>query len=102
MEWELHIRYKKTKFVQKATVEYASRQIIRIRVSGSKQGLLLENNYPGIRFTNSKRGVKWKIKEGNMTEADSDWGQLLISIFSQLEHYMKEDFQKIYPDANTL
>ena len=93
MEWELHLKYKTTKFIQKATVEYSSRQVIRIRVIGMKSTLLLQNDYPAIRFAESKKGVKWKIREGALNAADKDSAQLLVDIFSQLEYFMKKDFE---------
>ncbi len=96
IEWVLILRYKSKKFRQKATVEYSSRQIMRIRVEGKKSTLLLQNDYPAIRFTNSRKGVKWKIREGPLNVADGDSAQLLVDIFSQLEYLMKKDFQKIY------
>jgi hypothetical protein len=99
IEWELVLVYKGKRFIQKATVEYSSRQIMRIRVTGSKGGLLLENNYPAIRFAKAKKGVKWKIREGSLTAAQSDDAILLVNIFSKLEDLMKTDFEKIYPDA---
>lgn len=97
MEWELYLTYKGTGFKQKATVEYKSRQVLRIRVTGSKSSLLLQNDYPAIRFANSKKGVKWLIREGAFSAADKDAANLLIDIFYQLESLMKKDFEKIYP-----
>lgn len=102
MEWNLYLRYKKSKFVQKATIEYKSKQIMRIRVQGNHGTLLLQNDYPAIRFTNSKRGVRWKIKEGALNAGDKDSAQLLIDIFGQLESFMKKDFSLIYPDEPLL
>jgi len=98
MEWELHLKYKGKSFTQKAAVEYASRQILRIRVQGSKTSLLLQNDYPSIRFTNSRKGVKWTLREGALGSGDEDSAQLLIDIFSKLEYLMKRDFEKIYPN----
>ncbi len=97
IEWQLILSYKGKAFKQKATVEYSSRQVIRIRVEGKKSSLLLQNDYPAIRFTNSKKGVKWKIREGALSVADSDSTRLLVDIFSQLEYLMKKDFENIYP-----
>ncbi len=97
MEWDLHLAYNKTKFIQKAKVEYKSKQILRISVQGSKSALLLQNDYPGIRFTNSKRGVRWKVLEPKAIPLDKGFPVLLNSIFSQLEFLIKRDFDKIYP-----
>lgn len=98
IEWELYLSYKRSKFKQKATVEYSSRQVMRIRVHGSSATLLLQNDYPAIRFANSKKGVKWKIREGALTMVDKESTRLLVDIFSQLEFLMKRDFVEIYPN----
>jgi ribosomal protein S7 len=98
MEWTLYLQYKRSKFQQKATVEYSSRQVMRIRVHGSRTTLLLQNDYPAIRFANSKKGVKWKILQGALEMVDKESTQLLVDIFSQLESLMKRDFIEIYPN----
>lgn len=100
--WDLHLRYKGKLFIQQATVEYRSKQIIRIRVAGTQGSLLLECDYPAIRFTNSKKGVRWKLRQGQLREGTSDSAALLVSMFSQLEQLMKEDFLKIYPEEDNL
>lgn len=97
MEWDLNLNYKGKWFKQKATVEYSSRQILRIRVDGKKGSLLLQNDYPAVRFANSKKGVHWKIREGTLNAGDKDSAQLLVDIFKQLEKAMKDDFDKIFP-----
>ena len=97
MEWDLQLKYKNTKFIQKAKVEYKSKQIIRISVQWSKSALLLQNDYPAIKFTNSKRGVHWKVLEPKSIPLDKGFPGLLNSIFSQLEYLIKKDFDKIYP-----
>lgn len=97
MEWDLNLNYKGKLFKQKATVEYSSRQILRIRVEGKKSSLLLQNDYPALRFANSKKGVHWKIREGTLNAGDKDSAQLLVDIFKQLEKAMKDDFDKIFP-----
>ena len=102
MEWELNLRFKLKYHKQRAVVEYKSKQIIRIRVYGKTSSMLLENNYPSIRFSKSKKGVQWKVRQGAMKNPDQDTAQLLINIFYQLEYYMKEDFYKIFPEENTL
>ena len=102
MEWELNLSYKGKKFKQKASIEYKSRQVIRIRVEGTKASLLLQNDYPAIRFANSKKGVRWKIREGALSAGDKDSTQLLIDIFSQLEFLIKRDFKEIFPDEPLL
>lgn len=98
MEWDLRLEYKNTKFIQKAKLEYKSKQIIRISVQGSKSALLLQNDYPAIRFTNSKRGVRWKVIEPKAIPVDKGFPVLLNSIFTQLEYLMKKDFDLLYPN----
>lgn len=91
MEWELFIYYKSKERKLKAVLEYQSSQIMRIRVFGSTTSILLENNYPIIKTTNSKKGLQWKIREGSFGETDKDTARLLIDIFSQLEYLIKKD-----------
>jgi len=98
IEWTLYLHYKKSKFQQKATVEYSSRQVMRIRVHGSRTTSLLQNDYPAIRFANSMKGVKWKIREGALEMVDKESTRLLMDIFTQLEFLMKRDFVEIFPN----
>ena len=91
-EWTLHITYHLKPYNLKAVLEYHSTQIMRIRVHGTKSALLLENNYPAISATKSTRGMKWKLREGAMTEGTTDSSSLLYNIMQQLESYIKKDF----------
>ena len=65
MEWILYIVYSLKSFELKAELEYHRSQIMRIRVHGSKGSILIKNDYPMLKATNTKRGIKWKIREGN-------------------------------------
>lgn len=96
--WDLVLGYKGKRYDLKAEVVYTSKQVMRIRVEGRKGGLLLENNYPMICFTNSRKGIKWKLREGKLTATSPDDAQLLMNIFSQLEANIKRDFKLIYPE----
>ena len=53
MEWNLNITYG-----LKATVEYHSTQIMRIRINGNTRSLLLENNYPLLHAAKTKKSVQ--------------------------------------------
>ena len=97
-EWDIRIRYNLTYFTLKCVVEYKSQRIMRIRVHGTKTTLLLENDYPAIRFANSKKGIHWKLREGRPDFAGEKTAQLLLDIFGQLEYRMKEDFRELYPE----
>ena len=94
--WTLYITYSRKKYQLKAEIEYKSKQIIRIRVHGQRTTLLVENDYPAIYFTNSKKGVRWKIRQGQLGDA-----KLLMDIFIQLEHLMKKDIIEIYPNDSS-
>jgi hypothetical protein len=90
IEWNLNINYNGRNYTLKATVEYLSNQIIRIRVQGSKTALLLENNYPFTKLS-TKKGIVWKIREGMMNKAYSNTARLLADIFEELEKKMKTE-----------
>ena len=92
MLWDLHITYGATPFTLKADLEYHSNQIMRIRVHGTKSSLLLENDYPALQLTKSKKGVKWKIREGAMNEGTEKTSRLLMNIMEQLEGIIKKEF----------
>ena len=94
MEWVLHITYGKTPFDLRATVEYESSQIMRIRVHGTKSTILLENNFPLLHGGKSKKGIKWQIREGKMNTGTVESSRLLMNIIGQLEDRIKEEFNK--------
>ena len=76
MEWELYVTYVLTPYILKAVLEYNSHHIMRIRVYGVSSSLLMENDYPSIKFGNSKRGIKWKIREGALTRTETKYSRL--------------------------
>jgi lysozyme family protein len=92
MEWELYITYGLTPYKLRAVLEYNSNQIMRIRVYGASSSLLLENDYPAIQFNKSKRGIKWKIREGAIKAGNAKSSRLLQQIMVQLEKLIKKDF----------
>lgn len=69
---------------------------MRFRVPGNKGSLLLENNYPLLRFADSKKGVQWKIREGAFTEVNKESTEMFTEILRQLERFMKKEFDTIY------
>lgn len=62
---------------------------MRIRVHGTDGTMLFENDYPAIYLTKSRKGVKWKIREGKIKEATTQSSRFLIDLFSRLESLMK-------------
>jgi hypothetical protein len=92
IEWELYITYDTKPYKLKAALEYHSSQIMRIRVHGIKSTLLLENDYPTIKASNGKRGIKWKIREGQVPGDNKATARLLIDIFEKLEYHIKNDY----------
>lgn len=92
IEWNLRVSFGGKPHTLKATLEYHSNQIMRIRVQGRLNDLLLENNYPALMAANSKKGVQWKIREGQLTQSTPETARLLMNIFQQLEGNIKNDF----------
>ena len=92
MQWTLHITYGMKSYFLKATQEYRSNQIMRIRVAGTKRSFLLENNYPILHGTRSKKGMQWKIRERYTDHATPANTRLILDIMVQLEYFIKRDF----------
>ena len=92
MEWTLHITYGRKPFDLKAVLEYESSQIMRIRVQGKKSTILLENDFPLLHGANSKKGIKWQVKDGKVDAGTTDSARLLMSIIEQLEAIIKKEF----------
>lgn len=88
-EFTLNVTHRLKDYKLKATVEYESNQIMRIRLLGTKRSLLLENNYPILRNTNSKKGIQWKIRQGQFDMKDEHDSRLLMRIFELLEYEVK-------------
>ena len=89
MDYELQVRYGVTAYTLKATIVYNSSQVMRIRVYGKHGSLLLENNYPTLQHTNSKKSMQWKLREGHLQNGDAKDAALLIMIMKQLEGHIK-------------
>ena len=96
MEWTLYITYGVTPFELKAELVYESNQIMRIAVHGKKSKIILENNYPIIRITNSKKAMQWKLREGFLKNGDSKDARLLTAIIQELESNIKKDYPKFF------
>ena len=65
---------------------------MRIRVNGSKTSLLLENNYPLLNHTKSKKRIEWKIREGKIDKEIEKNSRLMLEIMEQLEYLIKKEF----------
>ena len=92
MEWNLHITYGLKTYTLKVAVEYHSNQIMRIRVNGITRSILLENNYPLLCSTKTKKGIQWKIREGFLDTANPASSRLMLQIMEQLERLIKKEF----------
>ena len=92
MEWNLNITYGRKPYSLKATVEYHSTQIMRIRVNGNTRSLLLENNYPLVQSTKAKKAIQWKIREGFLDDDNPANTRLMLEIMEQLEYCIKAKF----------
>lgn len=91
-DWKIRVSFSGRPYTLTAVLEYHSSQIMRIRVHGTKNDLLLENNYPALISANSKKGVQWKIREGYLSQSSPETARLLMNIFQQLEDNLKSDF----------
>lgn len=91
-QWDLHITYGLKHYTVKSVVEYHSNQIMRIRVNGSKTSLLLENNYPLLNHSKSKKRIEWKIREGKIDKEIEKNSRLMLEIMEQLEYLIKKEF----------
>lgn len=89
--WTIQVYYGLKRYNLKAVLEYSSNQIMRIRVFGNHSSILLENNFPLLLNTNSKKGIKWKIRDGNLFKEGTKSTQLFTSIISQLENMIKHE-----------
>ncbi|MCY7291152.1 MAG: hypothetical protein LH615_03120 [Ferruginibacter sp.] len=96
MEWTLYITYGITPFELKAKLVYESNQIMRIEVEGKTSTLLLENNYPLMRSSNSKKAIQWKLRKGILKNGDAKDARLLTNIIQQLERNLKQDYPKLF------
>ena len=89
-DYQIHVHYGNAEFDLQAKIEYHTNQIMRIRVYGKTNSLLLENNYPLLQLVNSKKAIQWKLREGSFTSDDRRKdAALLLNIISQLEREIK-------------
>lgn len=89
-KWDINLTYGLKSYTLKAEQEYCSNQIMRIRVFGKFSTLLLENNFPYLQLTNSKKGIKWKLKEGKLLDNGAKSAQLFSRILTELEYKLKQ------------
>ena len=90
MDWEVKIKYGANTFTLDAEKVYESDQIMRIKVYGKHSYILLENDYPFLQATKSKKAIKWKVKEGNFISKNREQdAQLVVDIIHRLEDLIK-------------
>ncbi len=90
--WELHISYQQRPHTLKAELVYHSDQVMRIRVYGKTSSILLENNYPYLHKLQSRKGMKWQIREGSFQADAKESSELLMNILKQLEYLIKKEY----------
>ena len=89
-KFEIYITYGIKPFTLKCVKEYESAQIMRIRVHGKTNSILLQNNYPLLKKGNSKKAISWKLMEGSFVSGDRQKdARLLADILSKLEDFIK-------------
>lgn len=86
--WRLHITYNNKPYGLNALVEYASAQVIRIRVHGTRSSLLLETNFPMVAAGKAK-AITWKIKDGGFEVSGAQQARLFTDIIHQLEQHLE-------------
>ena len=96
MDWELKIKYGSTTFTLPAEKVYESNQIMRIKVYGNKGYILLENDYPYLQHTQSKKAVKWKVRESTIANSlNPKDAQLIAEIITELDYLVKGKHTKM-------
>lgn len=91
MDWEIKVKYGNNSFSLQAEKVYESSQIMRIQVYGKKGFILLENNYPFLKFSKSNKSISWKVKESYFnTYGNEQNSQLIVDIIHLLEDKIKE------------
>ena len=96
MDWQIKVQYAGKPHILQGETVYASAQIMRIKVYGKKDYILLENDYPFIQSTGSKKAVKWKVKKGaSPNQFTPEEAQLIASIISELDYQVKGKHNRI-------
>lgn len=91
MDWLINIKFGAATHSLKAEKIYHSDQVMRIKVYGKKGFLLLENDYPFVQLKNSKKAIKWKVKESYFnTYNNQQNAQLVVDIIHKLEDVIKD------------
>ena len=101
MDWTINVRYKTTEFALDAEKVYESDQIMRVKVHGRIGFILLENDYPFLIFTSSKKAIKWKLKNEGLVDLQSKEDcELVAEIIRKLEAKIKGKDQAIQDYIN--
>ena len=96
MDWEINIKYGSTTFTLQAEKMYESNQIMRIKVYGKKGAIVLENDYPYLQHTQSKKAIKWKIRESSIVDnLKPKDAQLIAEIITELTQLVKGNHTKM-------
>jgi len=85
--FKIYVSWKADKIALDCEMLYESSQIQRIKISKSGKSFTLENNYPFTKIapSNKRPALKWKIKEGNPSDA-----RFLTEVMEKLEDYIKD------------
>lgn len=103
MDWEVYIQYKGATHKLLAEKVYESNQVMRIKVYGKTNFILLENDYPFILFKNSKKAIKWKLKnEGFIDMQCVEDCELVAGIIRKLEYQLKGKDKALADSVNHL
>ncbi len=82
---QIKLPYKDKMLTVHAEWVYESEQIQRIKVSVKTNTILLQNNFPKWKASNSRKRIDWKIKEGMFKDAD-----FFLLVITHLEMYLKK------------
>ncbi len=103
MDWKVKAFYKGKAHFLDAKKVYESDQVMRIKVFGKTDYILLENDYPFILLKNSNKAIKWKLKnEGFVDIKCKEDAELIASIIRNLEYELKGKESKIQDRINYL
>jgi hypothetical protein len=103
MDWEVKAHYKGRGYMLQAEKVYESDHVMRIKVYGKTDFILLENDYPFLLFKNSKKAIKWKLKnEGFINMQCVEDCELVAGIIRNLEYLLKGKDQRLQDRINHL
>jgi hypothetical protein len=90
MTFEIEIDTSKGRFSMQVERTYAGESIEKFRVTYRDRSLLLQSNQPLLIATNSKKGIKWQLLEGEIRNPNIEEATMtLFRIQKAIEAYMK-------------